>query len=143
MVNGLPLYSAFLSGHSKHCKILPNIHPFIHTFTHNNDASTMQGDSQPVGSSWDEGVLLRGHLDTLARRSQGIERATFPLPAKSLCPPPETALCRSMALFGHVGNFIFLFTLRLVAPTHDQRMCKKALPKYTHCQAEKQLFKFC
>ena len=35
MVNGLHLYSAILtSGHSKRFTILPNIHPFMHTFTH-------------------------------------------------------------------------------------------------------------
>ena len=35
MVNGLHLYRAFLtSGHSKRFTISPNIHPFMHSFTH-------------------------------------------------------------------------------------------------------------
>ena len=48
-VNGLHLYSAFLTiGHSKRFTMLPHIHAHIHTPA---AESTMQGDSQLVGSS--------------------------------------------------------------------------------------------
>ena len=64
MVDGLDLYRAFLtSGHSKCFTILPHIHPFIHTFTH-------QRRCQPcrATASWSGAVRVRclyqGHFET-------------------------------------------------------------------------------
>ena len=79
MVNGLRLYSAFLtSGHSKRCTILANIHPFMHTFTHRRRCQTRKATAGSTGA-----VRVRhraqGHPDTL-----GIELATFRLPADPL-----------------------------------------------------------
>ena len=52
IVNGLAfvhLYSAFLtSGHSKRFTVFPNIHPFIHTFTH-TDGGVSHAGRQPAG----------------------------------------------------------------------------------------------
>ena len=70
MVNGLDLYSAFLT--SDHSKALYNIdlhspvRARIHTLT---AVSTTQGDSQLVGSSQGEGVVLRDTSTLDARRS--------------------------------------------------------------------------
>ena len=85
MVNGLHLYSAFLtSGHSKHFTILPHIHPFKHTFTHQR---RRQPCKATASSSW--AVRVRCLAQDLtprhsARRSRGIKPATLRLPANRL-----------------------------------------------------------
>ena len=65
-VNGLYLYSAFLtSDRSKHLTILPNIHPFMHTFTHRHRSQPSKVTASSSGAG-----LLRV-TSTLARRSRG------------------------------------------------------------------------
>ena len=82
------LYSTFLtSGHSKCITILPNIHPFMHTFKHPTAVTLIQGHIQLAGSSL---VQLGG---------AGIEPAPFRLPANPLYllshMPPED-LCDAL-----------------------------------------------
>ena len=92
MVNGLHLYSAFITmsqvkGIPKKCmanrrllasmiqsavQFMPLIHPFTHTFTHQRQLAVMQGTNQLVRSNWGLGVLLR----TLRHAQGGIEPAT-------------------------------------------------------------------
>ena len=56
MVNGLHLYSAFIQSA---VQLMPLIHPFTHTFTHQRRLAAMQGTNQLVRSNWGLGVLLR------------------------------------------------------------------------------------
>ena len=73
-VNGLDSYSAFLtSGHSKRFTILPNIHPFMHTFTHSHtDGSVTHAGRQPARREKSGLEASRsGTPRNSARRSQG------------------------------------------------------------------------
>ena len=56
MVNGLHLYSAFIQSA---VQLMPLIHPFTHTFTHQQQLAAMQGTNQLIRSNWGLGVLLR------------------------------------------------------------------------------------
>ena len=79
-VNGLHLYSAFLtSGHSKHFTILPNIHPFIHTFTHRRRSQPRKTTASSSGAVRVR-CLAQGHLDTRLRE---VEDRTSNLPVTS------------------------------------------------------------
>ena len=76
MVNGLHVYSAFIQSA---VQLMPPIHPFTHTFTHQRRLAAMQGTDQLVRSNWGLGVLLR----TLRHAWGGIEPATLRLPDDS------------------------------------------------------------
>ena len=57
MVNGLHLYTAFLtSGLSKRFTILPNIHPFIHTFTHQRRCQPRRATASSSGAVSQSGL---------------------------------------------------------------------------------------
>ena len=81
MVNGLPLYSAFIQSA---LQFMPLIHPFTHTFTHLRRLAAMQGTNQLVRSNWGLGVLLR---DTSTH--PGWDRTGNPPTARRLLLPPE------------------------------------------------------
>ena len=109
MVNGRHLYSTFLaSGHSKPFTIMPNIHLFMHTFTHRRR-------SQPCKHVRVNHARVRrlaqGHLDILAFRLGGAGDWTGNLVVTSKpAQPPEphavpgkgytvAAVCSTVALF--------------------------------------------
>ena len=80
MVNGPHSYSALLtSGHSKHFTISPNIHPFMHTFTHRNRGSQPHRARASSSGTVRVRCLAQGHLD-----SPGMKPATFQLPVNPL-----------------------------------------------------------
>ena len=81
MVNGLHLYSAFIQST---VQLMPLIHPFTHTFTHQRRLAAMQGTNRLVRSNWGLGVLLR---DTPTR--PGRDRTGNPPTARRLLLPPE------------------------------------------------------
>ena len=56
MVNGLHLYSAFIQSA---VQFMPLIHPFTHTFTHQQRLAAMQGTNQLIRSNRGLGVLFR------------------------------------------------------------------------------------
>ena len=65
MVNGLHLYSAFLtSGHSRRFTILPNIHLFMHTFTHRLKCQPCKATASSSGAVRVR-YLAQGYLNTL------------------------------------------------------------------------------
>ena len=75
------LYSVFLTnGQSKHFTILPNILPFMHTFTHRRRCQPRGATASRSGS-----VRVRASRSGTPRHSSeeepGIEPATFRLPA--------------------------------------------------------------
>ena len=84
MVNGLHLYSAFLtSGHSKHFAMLPNIHPFIHTFTHRRRSRPCKATASSPGAVRVR-RLAQGHL------AHSVRDWTSSLSVSSQpAPPPE------------------------------------------------------
>ena len=79
MVSGLHLYSAFLT--SQCFTILPNIQPFMQTFTHQRRCQPCKATASLSGAIRVR-YLAQRHLDT--RRRPGIELATFRLPANPL-----------------------------------------------------------
>ena len=89
MVNGLHLLNALVtSGISKHFTILPNIHPFMHTFIHRQRCLT----ARPSGAVWVR-FLAQGHLQHSTRSSL----ATFRSPVNQLyllgsMPPEKRAM---------------------------------------------------
>ena len=95
MVNGMHIYRAFLiSGHSKRLTILPNNHPFMHTFTHRRRRQPCKAIA-----SWSGAVRVRclaqGHLDTQQQELTGVGDQTSILPVTSqpaLPPRPHAAL---------------------------------------------------
>ena len=91
MVNRLHLYSTFLTiGHSKCFTILPNIHPFIHTCTHQQQCQLCKATARSSGAIKVR-CLAQGHLDT---RQGGAGDPTFWLPANPALPPePHAATC--------------------------------------------------
>ena len=80
-VNGLHLYSAFIQST---LQSMPLIHPFTHTFRHQQRLAAMQGTNQLIRSNWGLGVLLR---DTSTR--PGWDRTGNPLTARRQLLPPE------------------------------------------------------
>ena len=92
MVSGLHLYSAFLT--SQCFTILPNIQPFMQTFTHQRRCQPCKATASLSGAIRVR-YLAQRHLDT--RRRPGIELATFRLPANPLyllshMPPDYTSI---------------------------------------------------
>ena len=82
MVNWLHFYSAFLnSGRSKRFTTLPNIHPFMHTFT-DRRCRPLKATASSSGTVRVR-CLAQGHLDT-PLVGAGIEPATFWLPVNIL-----------------------------------------------------------
>ena len=82
MVNGLHLYSTIIQSA---VLFMPLIHPFTHTFTHQQQQlAAMQGTNQLIRSNWGLGVLLR---DTSTR--PGWDRTGNPLTASRQLLPPE------------------------------------------------------
>ena len=71
MVNGLHLDSAFIQSA---IQLMPLIHPFTHTFTHQRRLAAMQGTNQLVRSNWGLGIL------TLRHAQGGIETVILRLP---------------------------------------------------------------
>jgi hypothetical protein len=64
MVNGLHLYSTLPpSGHSKRFTILPNIHPFMHTFIQRRRCQPRRATASLSGAVRVR-RLAQGHLDT-------------------------------------------------------------------------------
>ena len=97
MVNGLHLYSAFLtSGHSKCFTILPNIHPFMHT----------DGGVSKAPASCSRAVMVRclsqGHLDTQPGGA-GDQTSNLPVPIQTTLPPEPHAAYSTLSahLFSH------------------------------------------
>ena len=80
MVNGLQLYSAFLT--TSALQLLPNIHPFMHTVTHRLRCQHSH-DNQLVG-----GVrcLTQGHLDTQLGGA-GDRTCDLPVASRATLPP--------------------------------------------------------
>ena len=81
MVNGLHLYSALIQSA---LQLMPLIHPFTHTFTHQRRLAAMKGTNQLVWSIWGLGVWLR---DTSTR--PGWDGTSNPLTARRQLLPPE------------------------------------------------------
>ena len=81
MVNGLYLYSAFIQSA---VQLMPLIHPFTHTFTHQRRLTAMQGTNQLIRSNWGLGVLLK---DTSTH--PGWDRTGNPPTARRQLLPPE------------------------------------------------------
>ena len=100
MVNGLHLYSAFIQSA---LQILPLIHPFTHTFTHQRRLAAMQGTNQLVRSNRGLGVLLR---DTSTR--PGWDRTGNPPTAR-----------RQLYLLSHIApSYIFLISSFVTNQSH-------------------------
>ena len=89
MVNGLHLYSAFIQSA---VQLMPLIHPFTHTFTHQRRLAAMQGTNQLVRSNWGLGVLLR---DTSTR--PGWDRTSNPPTARRQLLPLSSYLLSHIA----------------------------------------------
>ena len=81
MVNGPHLYSAFIQSA---VQFMPLIHPFTHTFTHQQRLAAMQGTNQLVRSNWGLDVFLR---DTSTR--PGWDRIGNPPTARRQVLPPK------------------------------------------------------
>ena len=82
MVNELHLYSALLtSGHLKHFTILPNFHPFMHTFPHRRR-------SQPCKATVMLRCLAQGHLDTQLSGA-GDRTGNLPVTSQLALPPVQ------------------------------------------------------
>ena len=81
MVNGLHLYSTFIQSA---VQLMHLIHPFTHTFTHQQRLAAMQGTNQLVRSNWGLGVLLK---DTST--CPGWDRTGNPPTARRQLLPPE------------------------------------------------------
>ena len=107
MVNGLHLYSAFIQSAVQFMPspsaVMPLIHPFTHTFTHQRRLAAMQGTNQLVRSNRGLGVLLR---DTSTR--PGWDRTGNPPTARrQLLPPASSPRSSASAFFlGPSGAFI-------------------------------------
>ena len=88
MVNVLHLYSAFqTSGNSKRFTMLPNIHPFINTFTHRRRSQPRRATASSSGA-----VRVRrlphGHLDTLYTLAlAGVRTSNLPVTSQPAQPP--------------------------------------------------------
>ena len=89
------LYSAFIQSA---VQLMPLIHPFTHTFTHQRRLAAIQGTNQLVRSNWGLGVLLR---DTL--KHPGWDRTSNPPTARWQVLPPGMKIgnmvCRACRYF--------------------------------------------
>ena len=112
MVNRLHLYSAFIQNA---LQIMPLIHPFTHTFTHQRRLAAMQGTNQLVRSNWGLGVLLK---DT-SKHPGWIRTGNPPTARRQLLPPEPYRLIHPSTLSSLyiqnpsinqdcVGNVIYL-----------------------------------
>ena len=90
--NGLHLYSAFpTSGHSKYFTTLPNIHPFMHTFTQRWRCQPCKTTASSSGAVRVR-RLAQGHLDTLG--GAGDRPSNHPTTSQPALPPePHSAPC--------------------------------------------------
>ena len=106
MVNGLHLYSAFIQSA---VQFMPLIHPFTHTFTHQQRLAAMQGTNQLVRSNWGLGVL---HKDTSTR--SGWDQTGNPPTARRLLLPPEPycplLCCNSFFENPSISKWLFVLT---------------------------------
>ena len=88
MVNGPHLNSAFLtSDHSNRYTILPNIHPFLHTFTHRRHVNARQ---QPARREQLGLGVAQGHLNT-ELGGAGDRTSNLPVISPPTLPPEPHA----------------------------------------------------
>ena len=102
MVNGLHLYSAFLtSGHSKRFTILSNIHPFMHTFTHRQRRQPRKATASSSGAVKLR-CLAQGHLDTLG--GAGDRTSNLPVTNPPALPPELNVCIRKTSINNFFKN---------------------------------------
>jgi hypothetical protein len=127
MVNGLQLYHAFLtSGRSKRFTILPNIHPFTHTFTHRRRSLPRRATASSSGAVRVR-RLAQGHLDTQLGGA-GDRTSNLPVTGQPAVPPEPHVANISTPLFN--PSQILVLSKVCLPPTQTAAPNQTTMPHF-------------